>query len=138
MPFPKLSIFLKNLCKTPKIRVQYLSHFIEDRVLKDTSEKPALYHGDCIKSNFKPRKKWHFLGGYEQFFGIIALEDAYRASTCFKIAYQETLIKSTILGSKIYFSVFVIANDRLFTLRMKQSPLYLSDLERHIRCYHYQ
>ena len=88
--------------------MQYLSHFVEGGISESRSKKPALFRRDRIKPNFKVCKKWHFLGAYEHIFGIIALEEAYHASTCFKIACQEILIKCAILGSEICFYIFVL------------------------------
>jgi len=42
------------------------------------------------------------------FFGIIAFEGPYRASTCVKTAYQRILIKWMLLGSKICFYIFIL------------------------------
>ena len=75
-------------------------------------KQPAFFRRDSIKPNFKPCKNWHFLGAYEHFFDIIALRRAYRASTCFKIAYQKTMIKWTFLGSEICFYIFILLGDK--------------------------
>ena len=67
-----------------------------------------MYRRYRIKPYFKPRKNKHFLGALEQFFGIIALEELFRAYTCVKIAWQETLIKWSLFGSRIIFYVFIL------------------------------
>ena len=65
-----------------------------------------------METCLEPSKNRHFLGPSEHFFGIIALEDEFRASTCFKIAYQKTVIKFDFLGNNIGFYIFIFSRDK--------------------------